>query len=99
MRYDWERLGSEFAPAYERRRAVREFDRRRTEADTALVARWLDFEEAYEVRGTLPDHAWWREHVGASDLFIVHGDWLWSFVLTHEQEGLGIGPFFVERLI
>ena len=29
---------------------------------------------------------------------IVHGEWLWSFVKTHEEEGLGIGPFFVDRL-
>jgi len=89
---------SEFAPAFERRQAIREYDGRRSEAETALLARWPELEEVYEVRGSLPDHAWWRAHIGASDLFIVHGDWLWSFVMTHEEKGMGIGPFFVERL-
>ena len=98
VRFDWERLGSEFAPAFEKRQAIREYDRRRLEAETALVARSLDFEEVYEVRGELPNHAWWRGHIGASDLFVVHGEWLWSFVMTHEEGGLSIGPFFVERL-
>ncbi|MBX3260480.1 MAG: hypothetical protein KF782_12370 [Labilithrix sp.] len=96
VRYDWERLGSELAPAFEKRQAIREYHRRRPEAETALVARWLDSEHVYEVQGELPNHAWWRKHIGASDLFIVHGRWLWSFVMTHEEEGLGVGPFFVE---
>lgn len=98
VHYDWERLGTELAPAYERSRAVREYDGRRLEADTALVAPSLGgVDEVYEVRGELPNHACWREHIGASDLYIVHGEWLWSFVMTHEEQGLGIGPFLVER--
>ena len=100
VRYDWERLGTELAPACERRRALHEYDGRRLEPDTALVAPSLGgADEVYEVRGELPNHAWWRTHIGASDLYIVHGEWLWSFTMTHEEEGLGIGPFFVERLV
>jgi hypothetical protein len=96
-KFEWELLGSELAPARPRRSAIREFNRRRDEARRSYVTRSIDYREVLEVEGLLPEHAWWRAAARSEDLYIVHGGWLWSFVLTHEEE-IGIGPFFVESV-
>lgn len=98
VKYEWELLGSDLARALEKRAAIREFERRRAEARQAYVTLSLDYREVFEVEGVLPGHAWWRAAVHAQDLYIVHGEWTWSFVLTHEEQDMGIGPFFVENV-
>ena len=97
VREEWDILGTELAPARERRSAIRHYDEARLEAATSFITQSLNFEEVYEVRGKLPEHAWLRREMGASDVYIVDGEWRWSFVMTHEEIGLGIGPFFVLR--
>lgn len=76
--------------------AIRELDLRRGEAGRFFVTS-LDYCEVLEVEGALPDHAWCRAAARSEELYIVHGEWLWSFVLTHE-EWMGIGPYFVYAL-
>lgn len=95
---EWEILRTELAPALERRAAIRQYNEARSEATTSFIAQSLNFEEVYEVRGTVPEHAWLRREIGPTDLYIVEGEWRWSFVMTHEEAELGIGPFFVLRL-
>jgi hypothetical protein len=56
----------------------------------------VDYREVFEVSGVLPENAWWHAAVRSEDLYIVHAEWFWSFVLTHE-ESTSIGPYFVEN--
>lgn len=95
---EWDILGTDRAPALQKRAAQRRYDEARPGVVTAFVTESLNFAEVYEVRGALPDHSWWRREIGPTDLYIVEGTWLWSFVMTHEETGMGIGPFFVARL-
>ena len=95
---EWEILGTELAPARHGRAAIRQFNETRSEAETSFLAESLNFAEVYEVHGTLPDHAWLRREVGPTDLYVVEGEWRWSFVMTHEEAELRIGPFCVCRL-
>lgn len=61
----------------------------------------LSLERFAKQRGIVSQRLrWWlaKFRKAASDLYIVEGTWLWSFVMTHEEAGMGIGPFFVTRL-
>ena len=98
VKFDWEVLGTELAPALLRRSAIREFNLRREEVRRSYVATSLDYREVLEVEGVLPEHAWWRAAARGEDLYIVPSDWAWTFVSTHEEQAMGIGPFFVENV-
>jgi len=95
IRVEWDVLGTPLAPALERGAAIRKYDDLRFTATVAWVTSTLDYTEVFEVSGQLPSHSWWRQEIGASDLYIVESDWRWSFVMTHEEIGLGIGPYTV----
>ena len=95
-RYDWDLLGTAEAPALEGRTAARAFDARRTATTTAFVTTSFD-SAVLEVAGPLPDHTWWRQLARNDELVVIHPDLEWSYVLTHEEQGMGIGPYFVER--
>jgi hypothetical protein len=98
VRDDWEVLGTEQGSALLRRSAIRAFDVWRKEARRVYVTTSLNYREVLEVEGVLPDHAWWRVAMPNEDLYIVDSEWNWSFVLTHEERDMGVGPFFVENV-
>jgi hypothetical protein len=39
-----------------------------------------------------------RTAIGGEGLFVVGEDWTWSFVITHEERSMGIGPFLVDSV-
>lgn len=56
----------------------------------------LGLPPTYEVEGSLPTFDVLRAWCRHQDLYIIEGAWDWSFVMTHEDTGPRIGPFFVE---
>ncbi|HVH43189.1 MAG TPA: hypothetical protein VM925_12630 [Labilithrix sp.] len=96
-RREWELLGGEVAAQLSRDGAIGEFNRRRAEARRAYVTPSLESGSVFEVEGKLPDHEWWQRNACGGALYIVHGDWHWSFVMTPEAQSVGRGPYFVQN--
>ncbi|NOU33254.1 MAG: hypothetical protein HOO96_35605 [Polyangiaceae bacterium] len=63
-------------------------------SQAVLVLSWQLF---LPVRGPMPSYDVLRRIV-PGDAYVIDTAWAWTIMLTHEEEAMGLGPYFVESV-
>lgn len=63
-------------------------------SEAMLVLAWQLF---LPITGPLPTYEVLRRIV-PGDAYVIDAAWAWTTILTHEEEAMGLGPYFVESV-
>lgn len=63
-------------------------------SQAVLVLSWQLF---LPITGPLPTYEALRRIV-SGDAYVIDAAWAWTIMLTHEEEAMGLGPYFVESV-
>lgn len=93
---EWHLFSSNVLPSPSPRGVVRAYELARQTCEKF----WISFgwQTVLEISGQPPVYEFWPQAFGETDMYIIGDDWSWSLVRTHEEQGMGLGPYFATAL-
>lgn len=93
---EWNLFSGETLPSLQGKRARAHYDDDVAGRDSQAILT-LGWQLFLPFCGPMPSYEVLRR-IASGDAYLIDGAWAWTLMLTHEEEAMGLGPYFVESV-